>query len=154
MTTAMQVNYESGKNYILTTHSCVFMVEICYEGDCGSSKTMIKCMLEREFRALESGVERLDYGIIVYGTIIAMHITPKQVGKFIALEDSWSVINELLIDMDVVDINQCVKCRYGVEERAECIDRELQIEKYNPRSVIGRLDFDRRAEADGIVFND
>ena len=31
---------------------------------------------------------------------------------------------------------------------------EMEIDKYNPRSVGGKLDFDRRAEEDGIVWEE
>ena len=152
MTSKVVMKYKSGKNYILPKHSSVYMVEICYDGGDNGSKTMFKCMLEREFRALESGAEGFECDfVVVYGTMIAMFLTPKQViEKFIGLEDSWSILAEIALELGYLDI----KHNGGAEERAECIDRELQTEKYNPRSVIGRLDFDRRAEADGIVFND
>ena len=153
MTSKVVMKYKSGKNYILPKHSSVFMVEICYDRDCGTSKTIFKCMLEREFRALESGGEKFECDfVLVYGTMIAMFLTPKQViEKFIGLADSWSILAEIAFELGYL---KPMNSTIGGPARVREVHRELQVEKYNPRSVIGRLDFDRRAEADGIVFND
>ena len=153
MTSKVVMKYKSGKNYILPKHSSVFMVEICYDRDCGTSKTIFKCMLEREFRALESGAEGYECDfVLIYGTMIAMFLTPKQViEKFIGLADSWSILAEITFELGYLkpwDSN------FGVPAKVREVHRQLEVEKYNPRSVIGKLDFDRRAEADGIVFND
>ena len=151
MTSKVVMKYGSGKNYILPKHSSVFMVEICYDRCCGTSNTIFKCMLEREFRALESGAESFEWDfVVVYGTMIAMFLTPKQViEKFIGLADSWSILAEIAFELGYL---KPWKSSFGVPDRVQKLHRQLEVEKYNPRSVIGKLDFDRRAEADGIVF--
>ena len=40
------------------------------------------------------------------------------------------------------------------EQKTKEVLEELEIDKYNPRSVGGKLDFNRRAEEDGIVWTE
>ena len=44
--------------------------------------------------------------------------------------------------------------KYNEKEKATKVLEEMEIDKYNPRSVGGKLDFDRRAEEDGIVWRE
>ena len=44
--------------------------------------------------------------------------------------------------------------KYYEKEKATKVLEEMEIDKYNPRSVGGKLDFDRRAEEDGIVWRE
>tara|TARA_R110000772_G_scaffold152434_1_gene263197 strand:+ start:376 stop:711 length:336 start_codon:yes stop_codon:yes gene_type:complete len=111
-------------------------------------------MLEREFRALESGAEGFECDfVVVYGTMIAMFLTPKQViEKFIDLADSWSILAEIAFELGYLKPWESY-INYQME-KVQKLHKQLEVEKYNPRSVIGKLDFDRRAIADGIIFND
>ena len=44
--------------------------------------------------------------------------------------------------------------KYYEKEKAKKVLEEMDVEKWNPRSVGGKLDFDRRAKEDGIVWDE
>ena len=82
--------------------------------------------------------------------IIASNITPTQSKKFEDLLSSWDAINQVMMHFDWS--NDVWKDNWWKDAMKE-IHKELDISKWNPRSVLGKLDFDRRAEDDGIIFS-
>ena len=70
---------------------------------------------------------------------IAENITPKQQEKFV---DYWTY-----------EEAQNYILAFNGKERGEVLE-EMDVEKWNPRSVGGKLDFDRRAKEDGIVWDE
>ena len=94
---------------------------------------------------------------------IASNITPKQREKFNRYYDlndakdyilyltgyrvRGDYIEEWLEHKQSID-------EYCEKEKAKEVLEELEIDKYNPRSVGGKLDFNRRAEEDGIVWTE
>ena len=90
---------------------------------------------------------------------IARNITPKQREKFVccfSLEAGKDYILHLvygeesglwLKEKENTD-------KYYHKEKAKEVLEELEIEKWNPRSVGGKLDFNRRAVEDGIEWKE
>jgi hypothetical protein len=102
-------------------------------------------------------------------TLIAKNITDKQLEKF-NLDTAWSILDEIfLCDMMKWYFPNDVACRLRRIANKKYVDKwnkegnkkwwndfknELEEAKYNPRHPLGKLEFDRRAEADGIVWKD
>jgi hypothetical protein len=91
---------------------------------------------------------------------IASNITPKQREKFnryYDLNDAKDYILYLVYEQDYMEEwlehKQSID-EYYEKEKAKEVLEELEIDKYNPRSVGGKLDFNRRAEEDGIVWTE
>ena len=80
---------------------------------------------------------------------IAANITPKQSNKFENLLSSWDAINQVMSHFEWTD--DVWKDNWEKEKRTE-IHNELDISKWDPRSVLGKLEFDRRAEDAGIKW--
>ena len=96
--------------------------------------------------------------------VVAENITPKQREKFVGyyqLEEAkehilyfvygesgqqsdWKEWLEHKLEID----------KYYEKQKAKKVLEELEIDKFNPRSVGGKLDFNRRAEEDGIVWKE
>tara|TARA_R110002072_G_scaffold174581_1_gene330034 strand:+ start:701 stop:1243 length:543 start_codon:yes stop_codon:yes gene_type:complete len=91
--------------------------------------------------------------------VIARNITPKQREKFAnyyELEEAKENILYLVYDNDR---EEWLEHKLGIEkyyekQKAKEVLEELEIDKFNPRSVGGKLDFNRRAEEDGIVWKE
>ena len=96
--------------------------------------------------------------------VVAENITPKQREKFVGyheLEEAKELIlyfiygesgqqsgwKEWLQHKEDTD-------KYCEKYKAKEVLKELEIDKWNPRSVGGKLDFNRRAEEDGIVWKE
>lgn len=92
--------------------------------------------------------------------IVAYNVTPKQREKFnryYDLNDAKDYILYLVYEQDYMEEwlehKQSID-EYYEKEKAKEVLEELEIDKYNPRSVGGKLDFNRRAEEDGIVWTE
>ena len=93
---------------------------------------------------------------------IARNITPKQREKFVDcydLKEAKDNIIHLVYGSSAEGIEEWLEHKeeidkYYEKEKATKVLEEMEIDKYNPRSVGGKLDFDRRAEEDGIVWRE
>ena len=83
--------------------------------------------------------------------LVASNITPTQSRKFDLLLSSWDALNEFLDHFGWTD-DDWKTDDWRTSARKE-LHAELDVSKWNPRSVLGKLEFDRRAEADGIIYN-
>ena len=136
---------------------------------------------EKDFDKIESALKRWDedyYWIdgMLYvphhwghkKRIVAANITDKQLEKF-NLDCPWKILN-LIFKCDCMDwyypqeawmVGYVVGTDYvdewnskGNKKWWNDFKEELEEAKYNPRNVLGKLEFDRRAEADGIIWKD
>ena len=85
---------------------------------------------------------------------VAYNITPKQTEKF-ADYYGYEEAKKYMIDYvgkDVYEEHIISVSKYEEKEIRTKVLEEMDVSKYNPRAVLGKLDFDRRAEADGIVW--
>ena len=102
---------------------------------------------------------------------IAENITPKQQEKFVYCYDLNHAQNYILdliygprghnaeLAFNGKERGEWLedkesKDRYYEKEKAKKVLEEMDVEKWNPRSVGGKLDFDRRAKEDGIVWDE
>tara|TARA_R110000803_G_C11822873_1_gene302196 strand:- start:42 stop:476 length:435 start_codon:yes stop_codon:yes gene_type:complete len=119
---------------------------------------------EKQFKLLQGWINKyhikdidnlcsFDYFFVAY------NITPKQMEKF---SDYHNFLEAKQYMIDCCEYNgSYIKHmdNYYQYEKKEIrqttneVLKEMDIEKWNPRSVIGKLDFDRRAEEDGIIFD-
>ena len=89
---------------------------------------------------------------------IAQNVTPKQQEKFVCcydLNQAQNYILDLCFDSkEEWDEYEKSEDRYYTKQHTKEVLAEMEIEKWNPRSVGGKLDFDRRAKEDGIVWDE
>ena len=101
--------------------------------------------------------------------LVAENITDKQLEKF-NLDTAWSILDEIFLCDEmrwyfpndrgcsfrrVYNKNYVDKWnKEGNKKWWSDFKNELEEAKYNPRHPLGKLEFDRRAEADGIVWKD
>jgi len=91
---------------------------------------------------------------------VAQNITNKQLEKF-NLTSAREILGEIFKCYGVwiqsrntiMFVNSWNK-EGGLKEWWNDFKEELEEAKYNPRNPLGKLEFDRRAEADGIVWKD
>ena len=89
---------------------------------------------------------------------VASNITDLQLKKFklTTNRELWEHIYKEEDDerekwgMEDTIIRECFKSEW--EKKIEKVNEEIEVAKYNPRNPLGKLEFDRRAEADGIIF--
>ncbi len=90
--------------------------------------------------------------------MVAEDITPKQLKKFRL--DSYKEVLDRVYEwtdfwgygdkLNKYDTEQLLAGRKWYDD----FKQELEYAKYNPRHLLGQLEFDRRAEEDGIIFAD
>ena len=105
--------------------------------------------------------EEGGFGFSIYNKfVVADNITPRQLKNF-RLDTSKWVYNEIVDGyrpyiwgygdkLDTISIGHLLKERKWYKDFKE----QLEYAKYNPRHPLGKLEFDRRAEEDGIKFAD
>ena len=87
--------------------------------------------------------------------LVASNITDLQLKKFTLTtnRELWEHIYKEEADnwgVEEAIIRECFKPEW--QNKIEKVNEELEVAKYNPRNPLGKLEFDRRAEADGIIF--
>ena len=133
---------------------------------------------EKDFDKIKSALKRWDenydckdamFSIPYYRKeIVASNITDKQLEKF-NLDCPYNILDELFKCHGMKWYYPQENWMVGKEVRTDYVDEwnskgnkkwwndfkeELEEAKYNPRNVLGKLEFDRRAEADGIIWKD
>ena len=123
-------------------------------------------MSDTEFLKLLRMLYRTDgdeegFSIMIYNLFtVADNITPRQLKNFRLDKSKW-VYNEIVYGyrpniwgygdkLSGWDTEQLLKEREWYKDFKE----QLEYAKYNPRHPLGKLEFDRRAEEDGIKFAD
>ena len=134
-----------------TQDYCFVVITGPEDGFCHDRFTCIMSM--KEFNITKVCIDRITfYEFNIYSFPIAKNITPKQAKKLVDVRDSWSIWTILTwFEWDKPEIWQ------KTPEQREVMEdfiTELEKSKWDPRSVLGRLEFDRRAVADGIVYSD
>tara|TARA_R110000824_G_scaffold47235_1_gene134726 strand:- start:219 stop:632 length:414 start_codon:yes stop_codon:yes gene_type:complete len=91
--------------------------------------------------------------------LIARNITDFQSRKFENFANDYTVVTrELVLDhyyYDGGEYRPSATVDFRVKEHlSDMVLDELEKSKWNPRSVLGKLEFDRRAEEDGIKYFD
>ena len=146
--------------------------------DCGLWEKIF-ITTKKDLNKIESALKRWDedYGSdsVIYipkykKHIVAENITDKQLEKF-NLKSSWEILDiifrcsgmEWYYQKDLMVYFTASKYiikyvdtwnKQGNKRWWNDFKEELEEAKYNPRNVLGKLEFDRRAEADGIVWKD
>jgi len=115
---------------------------------------------QEELKLVESALKRnyfCDFNIETYHNV-ADNITEKQLEKF-NHNESWVVLDELMSsEYNVWRLHHNGanhKLKWSMEEKEELwadVHKELEEAKFNPRNPLGKLEFDRRAEEDGIEY--
>ena len=115
----------------------------------GKNWIKLKKWIEAENIDGFTGLDTIDYFYVAY------NITPKQTEKF-ADYCVYEEAKKYMIDyIGVGNYEEYIirESKYEEKKIRDKVLKEMDIEKWNPRSVIGKLDFDRRAEEDGIIFD-
>ena len=103
-------------------------------------------------------LSKISYGKMLEFSIenkmtIAENITPIQQKKFCHLVDNWAIHRELV---DIIIFQEPIQeYDYNMKEQFPILDTivaDIDKECYNPRSILGKLQFDARLIQDGIVF--
>ena len=113
------------------------------------------CMGEREWKKLTEWCDKNEIYCYENGAPykrirIARNITPKQMEKFDEFYWCYTDCAKLIqreLGEGFVDCEEEIHKQKFVK-----IAEEMDISKFNPRAVLGKLDFDRRAEEDGIKW--
>jgi len=132
----------------------VYFIKI--EHDEGNYWNYVIC--QEQLKLVESALRRnyfCDFNIETYHSV-ADNITEKQLEKFNDV-DSWTILDELMsIDGGSWHYNGTnYNYKWGIEEKEELwydVHKELEEAKFNPRNPLGKLEFVRRAEEDGIEY--
>ena len=143
----------------------VYFIQVEYDSDGGSSRenTYNYVICGYELELVESALERpyfKYYFTIETKHLVARNITEKQLEKF-NLSNSWEIISEMTY-WQLYDIKKDYSYRQLGEEQIWMdkkkeeewydVHKELEEAKFNPRNPLGKLDFYRRAEEDGIEY--
>ena len=117
-----------------------------------SGKNWIKLKKWIEAEGIDSftGLDNIDWFYVAY------NITPKQTEKFADYCD-YEEAKKYMIDYlgkGVYEEYMMREAKYHEKQIRDKVLEEMDVEKWNPRSVGGKLDFDRRAKEDGIVWDE
>ena len=84
--------------------------------------------------------------------LVAKNLTDLQLKKFklTKSKEVWKTIYEEEDRVEETIREECFKPEW--QNKIDKVNEELEVAKYNPRNPLGKLEFDRRAEADGIIF--
>ena len=108
-------------------------------------------MIHSDFLKLKTHIDKYFDGFEFYAIPVAHNITPKQLLKFYNVEGSALAIREVLKwfehDADEIWLE-------AHRQNYKMVQNQLDINKWNPRSVLGKLEFDRRAVEDGITWRE
>jgi hypothetical protein len=115
---------------------------------------------EEELKLVESALERDCFSNFIIETkhSVADNITEKQLEKFNDV-DSWTLLYDLMScrkeSWRLHHNGRNHKLKWSMEEKEELwedVHKELEEAKFNPRNPLGKLEFVRRAEEDGIEY--
>jgi len=136
----------------------VYFITIGHDMVSGSLWNYVIC--EEDLKLVESGLRRDEFHEFELETrhIVAENITEKQLEKFNDV-DSWTILDDLMSsEYNVWRLHHNGanhKLKWSMEEKEELwadVHKELEEAKFNPRNPLGKLDFYRRAEEDGIEY--
>ena len=98
----------------------------------------------------------------IHSTYIAENVTDLQCKKFVNFVSDYTEVTRQLVKdhyyyMNYEGGDREFRVYNSVDEEvkdsfSDNVLEDLDISKWNPRSVLGRLEFDRRSEEAGIVF--
>jgi len=112
---------------------------------------------KEELKLVESALQRDEWRefMIITQHLVADNITEKQLEKFNDV-DSWTILGELIFEYPSAHYDgRNYNYKWSMEEKEDKWDDvhiELEEAKFNPRNPLGKLDFVRRAEEDGIEY--
>ena len=138
----------------------IILTEITWtDSDMGDYITSFNYIMTfSEYCYVRNMLDKICYGKMLEFSIdkmmtIAENITPLQIKKFVDVKDSWDIHAELV---DIVIFQGPVQgCEFAMKEQfpiLETIVRDIEDDCYNPRSTLGKLQFEARLVEDGIVF--
>tara|TARA_R110000772_G_scaffold2756_1_gene10025 strand:- start:47 stop:472 length:426 start_codon:yes stop_codon:yes gene_type:complete len=136
----------------------VYFIRIEHDDDDGGWDYVI---CEEELKSVESALKRNCFYNFSIETkhVVADNITEKQLEKFNDVY-CWIVLDDLIScrkeswRLHHNGPNHLLK--WSMEEKEELWDdvhKELEEAKFNPRNPLGKLEFVRRAEEDGIEYD-
>ena len=136
----------------------VYFITIRHESDEWSHEYELTMSMEQKeldlvkrWKAQSDELSSWHYDLTIVCYKIATKITRKQLEKFEDVMDSWQVITAIMDNWDgLLDVAKDNCKRYFVDY----MEPELELSKWNPRSVLGKLEFDRRAKEAGIEWSD
>ena len=111
-----------------------------------------------EYCYVRNMLDKICYGKMLEFSIdkmmtIAENITPLQIKKFVDVKNSWDIHAELV---DIVIFQEPIQEHdYNMKAQFPVLDtivRDIEDDCYNPRSTLGKLQFEARLVEDGIVF--
>ena len=138
----------------------VYFIQIEYHEDTlrhPYSQNYVICGIE--LKLVESALERpyFDDFDIQTKHLVARNITEKQLKKFNHF-DSWKLLDNLTEtegNFTGIDYGYRLgKVQIWIDKKDEWyeVHKELEEAKFNPRNPLGKLEFVRRAEEDGIEY--
>jgi len=136
----------------------IISVEVEFSSHYGNTATHTFIITQTEYDKLESALSRdplhLDFMLITWNRVIAQVKNKSQLEMFTELETSRTILEDLIGEYGLNQSNSFEDPEF-IGQIKEHIHKELLEEaKWDPRSVLGKLEFDRRLIADGIVFDD
>tara|TARA_R110000823_G_scaffold56323_3_gene136890 strand:- start:31 stop:669 length:639 start_codon:yes stop_codon:yes gene_type:complete len=135
----------------------IISVEVDFSSHYGNTATHTFIVTQTEFDKLESALKRdplhLDCMIITWYRVIAQVKNKSQLEMFTHLETSRTILEDLIDEYGLNQSNSFEDPEF-ISEIKEPIHKELLEEAmWDPKSVLGKLEFDRRAVEDDIQFS-
>jgi len=136
----------------------IFLIslEIDFNSHYGNTATHTYIITQPECHKLESALSRdqhhLDFISISWKRPIAQIKNKSQLGIFTDIDSSRTILEDL-----IDEYGNCVSNGFDdpeyIGQLKEPIHKDLEESKWDPRSVLGKLEFDRRAVEDDIKFS-